>query len=134
MTVNHITEPDTVNITAHNPYSNFSFVIELNYIDEDEEKRESIIWIVIIVIAVVMIISLLVVYCKQRHTAKGFKSALRDQNQESLITVEDRYKDEYINRTSADPESIRGTIDLGLTDSLLEKEKGNTEENLTPVA
>jgi hypothetical protein len=36
LTVNHITEPDTVNITAHNPYSNFSFVIELNYIDEDE--------------------------------------------------------------------------------------------------
>lgn len=36
LTVKDITEPDMVNITAHNPYNNFTFTIELKYIDEDE--------------------------------------------------------------------------------------------------
>lgn len=31
--VKDITEPDTVNITAHNPYNNFTFVIDMKYID-----------------------------------------------------------------------------------------------------
>ncbi len=34
--VKDITEPDIVNITAHNPYNNFTFLIEMKYIDEDE--------------------------------------------------------------------------------------------------
>lgn len=37
LVVKDITEQDTVNITAHNPYGNYSFTIELKYIDEDEE-------------------------------------------------------------------------------------------------
>lgn len=120
--VKDIKEPDTVNITAHNPYGNYSFTIELQYIDEDEELREEIMWIVIIALAVVIIIGLIVVYIKQKRsvkTLKTTKTAIKDGNQQSLLT--DQYQDEYINRTSVDPNSIRGTIDLGLTDSLLEK-------------
>ena len=98
----------------------------MKYIDEDEEEREEIIWIVIIVIAVVMVISLTTVYCKQKIAAVKNKKSLRTENQESLITVEDKYKEEYINRTSVDPESQRGTVDYGLSDSLL----GKTEDNL----
>lgn len=79
-------------------------------------------WIVIIALAVVIIIGLIVVYIKQKRsvkTLKTTKTAIKDGNQQSLLT--DQYQDEYINRTSVDPNSIRGTIDLGLTDSLLEK-------------
>lgn len=82
----------------------------------------------IIAIAAVMVVSLIVVYCKQKISAVKGKKSRKAQNQESLLTVEERYKDEYINRTSVDPESQRGTVDYGLSDSLLGKEK--TEDNL----
>jgi heme/copper-type cytochrome/quinol oxidase subunit 2 len=89
--VKDITEQDTVNITAHNPYGNYSFTIELKYIDIDEEKREEIMWIVIVVLAVIIIIGIIVVYFKQKNSAKTQKSTkpvFKDGNQQSLLTVE----------------------------------------------
>ncbi len=80
----------------------------------------------IIGIAAFMIISLLIVYIKQKVTAVKAKKASRPENKESLITVEDKYKEEYINRSSVDPESQRGTVDYGMSDSLL----GKTEDKL----
>lgn len=80
-----------------------------------------------------MIIGLFVVYCKGKRQAgiiaknsKRTTAPIAD-NQASLITVEDKYRDDYINRTSVDPESIRGTIDLGLGESLLIKEENREE-------
>ena len=76
-----------------------------------------------------MIIGLFVVYCKGKSQARIIaKNSKRTtapiaDNQASLITVEDKYRDDYINRTSVDPESIRGTIDLGLGESLLVREE-----------
>ncbi len=72
-----------------------------------------------------MIFGLFIVYCRGKSNAKrNDKESKRTgapvpENQQSLITVEDKYREDYINRTSVDPESIRGTIDLGLGDSLL---------------
>lgn len=80
-------------------------------------------WIVIVVLAVIIVIGIIGVYIKQKRsvkTQKSTKSVIKSGNQQSLLTVEDQYRDEYINRTSADPNSIRGTVDLGLTDSLLQ--------------
>ncbi len=91
-------------------------------------------WIVIIALATLMVLSITAVYVKQKRAAGKNRNVInRERTVDSLITVEDKYQEEYINRTSADPNSIRGTIDLGLTDSLLEKE--TTQENLqsTPM-
>ena len=72
-----------------------------------------------------MIFGLFIVYCRGKSNAKKTdKESKRTgapvpENQQSLIIVEDKYREDYINRTSVDPESIRGTIDLGLGDSLL---------------
>lgn len=89
-------------------------------------------FIVIIALAIIIVIGIIVIYIKQKRDAAKNKSSLKpllkNGNQESLITVEDKYKEEYINRTSVDPNSVRGTIDLGLSDSLLEKEV--TQQNL----
>lgn len=87
----------------------------------------------IIGIAAFMIISLIIVYIKQKVTAVKAKKGSKPENMESLITVEDKYKEEYINRSSVDPESQRGTVDYGMSDSLLGKTEGNEVEKAEPV-
>lgn len=79
--VKDIREPDVVNITAYNPFNNFSFLIEMKYIDEDEELREEIMWIVILSISAVMIISLIIVFIKQRLDAGKKKKSIKFGNQ-----------------------------------------------------
>ena len=97
----------------------------MQYIDETEEEKIEIIWYVIVGIGAFMILSLIVVYAKQKNQAsksiKSFKKASVpiSTGKESLITVEDNFKEDYINRTSVDPDSVRNTVDYGLTDSLL---------------
>lgn len=86
-------------------------------------------WIVIIGLAGLIIISLIFVWAKQKRTAMMndiVALAGTSANQPSLLTLEDNYKENYINRTSVDPNSVRGTIDLGLTESLLQKDNTNT--------
>jgi hypothetical protein len=70
-----------------------------------------------------MVIALLIVYIRQKK-ANRIQGRIVErpsiaENNQSLITVEDKFKEDYINRTSVDPESIRGTVDFGLTASLL---------------
>lgn len=60
---------DTVYISAINPYSNYTFAIDLTFEkDKDDDKEKDYLWLGIIGIGVVMIIGLLIAYCKQRRS------------------------------------------------------------------
>ena len=87
---------------------NFVFVIQLSFTyDEDDVNKVEIIWIIILVIGFLMIIGLIFVWSKQS------KAAPRDsvEIKQSLLTVQPEFKSHFINRSSADPESVRGTVD-----------------------
>lgn len=66
-----LAKPENITIIAHNPYTNFSFTIEVNIVDETIEGRKETIWIVILVIGVIMIITLITVYAKQSKTPRS---------------------------------------------------------------
>lgn len=99
-----------MHITALNVYSNYTFDIELNFEkDQDDGEKKSFLWIIIIVVASTMILGLLIAWVKQRKT---HVEQVSEENKQTLLTVEDEYKNNYIdiNRTSVDPGSVRDSI------------------------
>ena len=62
------TPNDTILVTALNPFSNYSFIIDVDFTkeeDKEEEERE-ILGIVIIGIGVIMILGVLIAFCRQK--------------------------------------------------------------------
>lgn len=61
-----------------------------------------------------MIIGLIIAFSRQQRKLK--EEELR-QNKETLLTVDDDYKNNYIdiNRSSADPGSVRESVEPALT-------------------
>ena len=70
-------------------------------------------------IGAVMIIGLIVAFAKQQ---RRLKEQAFEENKQTLLTVDDDYKNNYINlnRSSADPESIRGSVDPAPTEASLQ--------------
>lgn len=76
--------------------------------DDDKEHKTEIIWIIILVIGFVVIVGLIFAWSRQNKNSVSRDSATI---KESLLTVEPEFKTNYINRSSVDPESVRGTVD-----------------------
>ena len=89
-------------------YLNFTYDVELSFDKGSLDTKTEIVWIVIIAIGLLMIVGLIVVWRRQ----SGDKTESRNSMQESLLTVEPEFKSAYINRSSVDPGSIRGTVDM----------------------
>ena len=54
-------------VNALNPFSNYSFTIDVNFTKEkDVEKEEEILGFVIIGIGVLMILGVLIAFCRQK--------------------------------------------------------------------
>jgi hypothetical protein len=66
---------EEVQVTAQNPYTNFTFPVNLDFYkdkndDEDEKKKEEILWIVIVAIGGIMIIGLIIAFARQQRRLK----------------------------------------------------------------
>lgn len=110
---------DTVYISAVNPYSNYTFAIDLTFEkDKDDDKEKDYLWLGIIGIGVVMIIGLLIAYCKQRRSHDKHHHHHRHDLAETLITTNER-ESVNINRSSADPESARGSVEPDVTTAVI---------------
>lgn len=109
-------EGENITIIAQNHYTNVSFLVEFKFNfdkdddDDDDDKghKTEIIWIVILVIGFVVIVGLIFAWSRQNKNATQRDSTAI---KESLLTVEPEFKPNYINRSSADPDSVRGTVD-----------------------
>jgi hypothetical protein len=106
---------EEVQVTAQNPYTNFTFAINLDFYkdkndDEEEKKKEEILWLIIVGVGGIMIIGLIIAFARQQRRLK--EEALQE-NKQTLLTVDDDFKNNYIdiNRSSADPMSIRGSVE-----------------------
>lgn len=79
LTIKGRTTPnDTILVTALNPYTNYTFMIDVNFEkDKDDEEAREILWIGIIVIGVFMIIGILIAFCRQER-GKGHHHLLPD--------------------------------------------------------
>lgn len=109
---------EEVQIVALNPYTNFTFNVNLDFHkdkdDDDEEekekKKEEILWIAIVAIGAIMVIGLIIAFAKQ---SKTLREQAERESKETLLTVDDEFHNNYLglNRSSADPESVRGSID-----------------------
>jgi NAD/NADP transhydrogenase beta subunit len=116
-----------VRVTAQNPYTNYTFSVNLDFYkdkndDEDEKKKEEILWILIVAIGGIMIIGLIIAFARQQRRLK--EEALQE-NKQTLLTVDDDFKNNYIdiNRSSADPLSVRESVEPTIT-----KERPQDEE------
>jgi hypothetical protein len=102
---------DTITVTAVNPYSNYSFTIDVNFTKEpDDDSKKNYLWIGIVAVGVVMIIGLIVAYCRQSKTRKEQQLHHRHELAETLITIEDRIS-VNMNRSSVDPTTAKDKIE-----------------------
>lgn len=104
---------DTILVSALNPYSNYSFFIDVSFTkepDDDGDKSKNYLWIGIVAIGVLMIIGLVIVFCRQRAAHDKMHHHHRVDLAESLITVEER-NSTNLNRSSVDPGSVRGSVE-----------------------
>lgn len=102
---------EEVQITAQNPFTNYTFSINLDfYKDPEEEKKEEILWLIIVGVGAIMIIGLIVAFAKQQ---RRLKEETLQENKQTLLTVDDDFKNNYIdiNRSSVDPNSVRGSVE-----------------------
>jgi hypothetical protein len=107
---NRTNPKDTIKITASNPYTNYSFVIDIDFHkDRNDDNDPEYLWIGIICIAGVMIIGIIIVFCRQ--SSEKHHHHQPDDLKETLITQEPDRDQDGINRSSVDPGSIRGSID-----------------------
>ena len=102
------TAKDTIYVTALNPYTNYTFMIDIDFTKDIDEKKEEILWIAIIVIGFVMIIGILIAYCRQRRDHHHHHQ--QEELRETLVTQEEEIG-QNINRSSVDPHSIRGSVE-----------------------
>lgn len=79
-------------------------------------------WVIIMIIGFLMIIGLIVVWSRQKKTES------RDSIKDSLLTVASGYQD-HINRSSVDPNSVRGTVDYSNEEKLDSKTNKMQKEN-----
>ena len=75
------TPTDTISVTALNPYTNFTFTIDVDFTKDNIEEEKEILGIVIIGIGVIMLLGLLIVFCRQSNE-KAPEKELKD----TLIT------------------------------------------------
>lgn len=101
-----VIESENITIIAENHYTNLSFIVELKFTQGATPLETEIIWIIILVIGFIMIIGLVCVWSRQSK-----KTEVRDSIKESLLTVDAEFKANFINRSSVDPESVRGTVE-----------------------
>lgn len=89
---------------------NITFMVEFlfNFPDDDIETRVEIIWIIVLVIGFIVVVGLIFVWSRQSKVES--RDSIDPANTQSLLTVDAEFKSNYINRSSADPESVRGTI------------------------
>lgn len=79
---------DTITVTALNPYSNYSFTIDVSFTKEpDDDSKKNYLWIGIVAVGVVMVIGLIIAYCRQRQSAKTLQLHHRHELAETLITI-----------------------------------------------
>ena len=92
LTIKGRTTPnDTILVTALNPYTNFTFLIDVNFNrdkDDDDDKPRELLWIGIIVIAVFMICGIIIAYCRQVKDEP--RHLLSPELKETLITIDER--------------------------------------------
>jgi hypothetical protein len=134
ISVRGLTKPqEEVTITALNPYTNFTFTVDLDFHkdkDEDEEEkekeREEILWIIIVAVGGFMIVGLVIAFAKQSRKLRQEKL---QENKQTILTVEDDFKNNYIdiNRSSADPDSNRGSLDNPLLRREFDDEEGESK-------
>lgn len=87
----------------------FKFNFDKDDDDDDGKTTETeIIWIIILVIGFVVIVGLIFAWSRQKKEPENRDSTAI---KESLLTVEPEFKNNFINRSSADPDSVRGTVD-----------------------
>jgi predicted histidine transporter YuiF (NhaC family) len=102
---------ENVTILALNPYTNFTFFIELDFTKSDDEAlKEEILWILIVIIGAAMILGLIIVFAKQ---SREHRTEVEQNKIEEVLIVHDEFKNSYqdINRSSADPDSVRDSIE-----------------------
>ncbi len=72
LSIQGMTTPnDTITISAVNPYSNYSFMVDIDFWkdkDDDDKGGKNYLWVVIIGIAVFMIVGIVIAYVRQRLT------------------------------------------------------------------
>jgi hypothetical protein len=98
---------ENVTILALNPYTNFTFFIELDFTKSDDEAlKEEILWILIVIIGAAMILGLIIVFARQ---SREQKTKVEQNKIEEVLIVHDEFKNSYqdINRSSVDPDSVR---------------------------
>ena len=86
-------------MTAFNPYTKFSFDVELSFEDSKEAERMKIVWIIILIVGFAMIAGLVIVWVKQVKSDRKEP----EEGRESLLT-------ETINRTSTNPNEVPTTM------------------------
>jgi hypothetical protein len=67
-------------------------------------------WILIVAIGGIMVVGLIIAYARQ---SKTLREQAERESKETLLTVDDEFHNNYLglNRSSMDPDSVRGSID-----------------------
>lgn len=84
------------------------------------------------VIGFVVIVGLIFAWSRQNKSSPNRDSAAI---KESLLTVEPEFKTNYINRSSVDPESVRGTVDYTTHEpnkAIQREEEASEEKDKSP--
>ena len=66
-------EQELITLTANNPYTNYTFDIEVSFTKTHDSTEERVLWIVIVVVGAVMILGLLMACARQKKRLASMK-------------------------------------------------------------
>ena len=104
-------DEEVITLTAGNPYTNYTFDIEILFTKTHDDVEERVLWIVIVAVGGFMLLGLVVAYARQNKRLARMKQEEEDEKRQTLLTGQETIVSsaDEINRTSADPSSVRAS-------------------------